>query len=463
MSEKKRFSKEKILLAIGLACVGAGILFNEWIAASFLSSDGTIEFTNKLMIRFAQAGAIGFGLVLIFLRKNKQALMNLGLSIFTLFLCLIMLEIGMRMIGYDGSTPRDEMPLFVENPHGTSSYRLQPDLHITRYVGDTHLVVRTNSLGMRWREVSVEKPEGKQRIAFVGDSFTFGMWADSVEHSFVGVFESNIDTSRYQVLNFGVPGYSLTDIKLQLEEEVLNFDPDIIFLMFYNGNDMRGTYLGNDKFDLRNGLVVWNDSVLQAKLPEHLMIEQGGAEPDRSSSISGIDDLFLYKILKNKIRSLNPPPAKPDTVFKVNENFMKGNEFWSMSKYPEIGETAKKATLETLEEIRELCESRGIALLIGTVPYKEQIYPEKEIGENYNLNFPQKHIEDYAREKDLPYIDLLPTLREYYRKHKTPLHFLNDTHYGNTGNYLMGDTLAIFFKNDVLNKRFSNPKLGKTN
>src|SRR2546427_822522 len=61
--------------------------------------------------------------------------------------------------------------------------------------------------------------------------------ADRVENTFVGIFDSLIDNKKYEVLNFGVPGYGLEDIELFLKEEVLSFKPDYLFLMTYNGND----------------------------------------------------------------------------------------------------------------------------------------------------------------------------------------------------------------------------------
>ncbi len=94
---------------------------------------------------------------------------------------------------------------------------------------------------MRWREVSKENTEGRRRVGFFGDSFTFGCWAEDVEHSLVGVFEKSVSPERWEVLNFGVGGYGFADIELQLEEEALEFDLFYAVLVSFNGNDFRDT------------------------------------------------------------------------------------------------------------------------------------------------------------------------------------------------------------------------------
>ncbi|MCJ7827590.1 hypothetical protein MUP65_00380, partial [Patescibacteria group bacterium] len=81
------------------------------------------------------------------------------------------------------------------------------------------IIIKTNSYGMHWREVSLTKSLEKKRIAFVGDSFTFGLWADRVENSFVGVFDSLLSSESFEVLNFGVNGYGLDDEELLIKEE----------------------------------------------------------------------------------------------------------------------------------------------------------------------------------------------------------------------------------------------------
>lgn len=105
--------------------------------------------------------------------------------------------------------------------------------------GDTRGIhVAVNSLGLRDDEIAVEKPAGTRRIAALGDSVTFG-WTVPGELSWPNQLESMLNTRdpvRYQVMNFGVGGYSTSDEAVVLRSKALPLDPDLI-LVAYHPND----------------------------------------------------------------------------------------------------------------------------------------------------------------------------------------------------------------------------------
>ena len=71
-----------------------------------------------------------------------------------------------------------------------------------------------NSAGIRGREVAVSKPDGVFRIAIIGDSISFGFHCRRDQ-----TYAARLDTllnrqaptgsPRFEVLNFGVPGYNI--------------------------------------------------------------------------------------------------------------------------------------------------------------------------------------------------------------------------------------------------------------
>lgn len=94
---------------------------------------------------------------------------------------------------------------------------------------------RTNRAGWRDREWSRAKPDGATRVAFVGDSFTFGVGADDGERftDWIRSHEPDVD-----VLNFGMNGYG-TDQQLRVvEREVLGYRPDVVVCVSYLANDL---------------------------------------------------------------------------------------------------------------------------------------------------------------------------------------------------------------------------------
>ena len=226
----KQFSKKerrisKSLTIVGLIFVLIGLIGNEWILARLVNDGGPFSFAGRLIVWIVDLVLVGLGVSLIYFRKNVRIQINLALLFWTLVVCLLIAEGVLSLTGFG---KQEELKLFRENPNRTGSYRLKPDLDITTEFRARLMTIRTNSHGMRWSEVSYDKPLETERIAFVGDSSTFGVWADKIENSFVGIFDPLMDSKKFEVLNFGVPGYGLMDMELQIKEQVLFFKPDYI-------------------------------------------------------------------------------------------------------------------------------------------------------------------------------------------------------------------------------------------
>jgi lysophospholipase L1-like esterase len=97
---------------------------------------------------------------------------------------------------------------------------------------DFEYPVRINRFGMRQKDVTLEKRPGVFRIAFMGDSFVWG----------IGVAEEERFTERVgalpgiEALNFGVSGYGPLQQYLLLDK-VKTFSPDLVVLVFCLNND----------------------------------------------------------------------------------------------------------------------------------------------------------------------------------------------------------------------------------
>lgn len=92
---------------------------------------------------------------------------------------------------------------------------------------------RISSAGLRDHEFSLAKPPGVFRIACIGDSITFGFGlpvADSYPKRLEGLLNvcCAAPGRRYEVMNFGVPGYNLKEIAETLRSRVLDYRPDFV-------------------------------------------------------------------------------------------------------------------------------------------------------------------------------------------------------------------------------------------
>ena len=123
-----------------------------------------------------------------------------------------------------------------------------------------------------------------------------------------------------------------------------------------------------------------------------------------------------------------------------------------MTEYPDVAERAKEVSLECLKRIHDTCKQNGVELFVVAVPFAEQIYARElrgtdRNGVSYDVSFPQKHIEAFAAEHGIPYLDLLPALRSYVReggKLYPTTH--SDQHFNREGDVLVGRLVFEFFR-----------------
>jgi lysophospholipase L1-like esterase len=105
--------------------------------------------------------------------------------------------------------------------------------------------LRISSAGLRDREFERPKPPGVFRIAAIGDSITYANgnarqngWAKRLEAMIAARAPSQ--GLRVEVLNFGIPGYDVTQVAERLRTVGLSFQPDVV-VYGYALNDPQGT------------------------------------------------------------------------------------------------------------------------------------------------------------------------------------------------------------------------------
>jgi hypothetical protein len=101
------------------------------------------------------------------------------------------------------------------------------------------LNIRINSAGFRGKEYEKETGPGVVRVVFLGDSDAFGLLLKQKE-TVPGCVERYLNdfssTNRFEVLNFGVPGYNTAQEFAVLKKKAVGFNPSIVVL-YYVLND----------------------------------------------------------------------------------------------------------------------------------------------------------------------------------------------------------------------------------
>jgi hypothetical protein len=149
-------------------------------------------------------------------------------------------EVGLRVFARLSSyIPKVDL---YDAPHYLLGRALLPGAAYLSRVGSIHV----NSLGFRGPEFTAAKPAGTYRIAAVGGSTTFGYYpaTSSDQAAYPAVLERLLNTAkpdsrvaRYEVINAGVPGYSLRSSLQNFSSRLLFFQPDML-IVYHATNDL---------------------------------------------------------------------------------------------------------------------------------------------------------------------------------------------------------------------------------
>ncbi|MFT5429894.1 MAG: lysophospholipase L1-like esterase [Myxococcota bacterium] len=107
--------------------------------------------------------------------------------------------------------------------------------------------VTISEQGLRDDVYPPQKPRGVRRVLCVGDSTTFG-WGVEQAETFCTRLSGHLPAG-WETINLGVPGYNSTQEVRRLERFGLQFQPDVVMILF-DGNDYESpiVYGGSDSW-----------------------------------------------------------------------------------------------------------------------------------------------------------------------------------------------------------------------
>ena len=398
------------------------------------------------VIGIAALGIVLLGLARLFAwlsgRNREWALRFAALSVSSA-VSVAALEVALRgherRLADRPPATADRLPLL--EPALGGGYRLRPRVQLDTEVPGYAVRISTNSHGMHWREVPVQPPAARERVAFLGDSFTFGCWVPRVEESFVGVFDRLVQADGLEALNFGVGGYGLADQRKLLEDRVLAFGPRYVVVVVFNGNDFRDTHLGLEKDRVVDGAAELDERVLRAKVPsrwrEGTTVMEPSVEPWPARALRRF---ATFRLAAPWLRMENlAVEFEPSTSFTAYS-------FWSRVPPAPVALDARETTLVALQEIERLAAARGARLAVVALPTREQVHARRLAGPGFDLRFPQEWIRVFARDRGIPYLDAMPVLRGRFERTNERLFVPGDTHLNARGHRLVGEAVAEWFR-----------------
>ncbi len=171
---------------------------------------------------------------------------KLCFALMSCVLLLLMAEAGLRFSGLfpmpDGLFLQDA----TDDRHLTDPvlfWRLNPGLTRKADDGGSWYTWRVNEQGFRADSATLRaKPPGVKRVLCLGDSIPFG-WGVDRERAYPARLAEKLRAAgtAVEVINAGVPGYSSYQVRLYLEQRLLDYAPDVVVVQVgvNDGNPVR--------------------------------------------------------------------------------------------------------------------------------------------------------------------------------------------------------------------------------
>lgn len=324
-------------------------------------------------------------------RRSLSAAANfLLVSVPTLAVCVLAVEVPLRMAGYGH--------LEIYEPHPAMFWRLKPNQ--TGLTKVDRKPFHINSHGTRGSEFQSAKPAGTVRIVSLGDSRTFG-WGLSDQETYSAVLETLLQKRlgvdrRVEVINAGVNAWSLPQMYAYFRHEGVTYKPD--YVVIGDGNGWTQFREEADPSFIRT--FMW--SVRLKNLLRRFAIYHYVIEVKLQSVYQRYRERFIPVDPKNDALYKDQQQRDPDRVFK--------------------------------EAIDHLCR---MALSEGVTPVVLYLPTRTELREKPTGVYEAKAA--IARELDIPFVDLTPLLKD----RRDPLYLDADSvHLNVAGNRIIADALA---------------------
>jgi hypothetical protein len=374
--------------------------------------------------------------------KKKLLLILVGL-----FFGLVIMEIGLRVIGY--TYPIWYMP----DPH--TGYSLRPDVE-GWYTREGQSYVRVNSAGLRDREHAKQKPPNTVRIAVLGDSFSEAMHVPQ-EDTFWWLMERKLKGcpafagKDVEVINFGVSGYGTAQELITLRQKVWDYQPDIVLLAFLTFNDiMDNSRALKDTeempyFVYRDGQLVLDDSFLTSRT--YLKLNSrwnrlGRWIRDRVRVFQAVHHAaFVYKSFMEARRARQVMEAQNAEAQKRQAQPAQAergsaprrptliNHWVYYEPQNQAWADAWRVTEGLIAQMNREVKERGVQFLVVVLDNDVQALPNPKSRENFmqaigvtDLSYPNRRVAEFCKSQGIEVADIAPAMQDYAERNNLYLH-----------------------------------------
>jgi hypothetical protein len=298
--------------------------------------------------------------------------------------------------------------------------------------------LRGNRLGYPGPDWTLTKQPGIRRIAALGDSFAVGPTVPFVSN-YLTLLESGLPST--EILNFGVAGTGPREYALILRHDVWKFQPDLVLVSIFVGNDITEELATPRQMDPRRSYLY-----LFLTRVYRLLREKG------DGALFGQRDAratLQPKRAPSPFSRLTAGRMSPATFLEVEQRRL---SVCGTDSLPTVEKKWQHALLH-LERLIDDCHRHRVPLACVLIPDEFQVNAEllRDVlsaiaiePDRVDLHLPQRRLLSFFAERDVPCLDLLPAfagVRDAY----TP----RDTHWNEKGNRIAADAIGGWLSRTV--------------
>lgn len=383
--------------------------------------------------------------------RGREWIAGLVLAIGGVVAALLMLELGVRMLHL--------VPDRFWEPDPLLGARLIPGSHgwWTQEEREFVIPVSINSQGQHDVERNPAKAPGTVRVLILGDSFAEALHVP-LGKGFPKVLERALNRNAggrpIEVINAGVSGYGTASETLYFESKGWRYEPDIVLLAFYPGNDIR-----NNSPTLEDAFkpVYGEDGRLDRVQPTKVAGEANRGWLGRSAAYRFLRQLVLVRQPGVGRVLVKLGLMRPEAIRAVVEDdgIPVGFGMYEVPT-PAVWSDAWQRTESLLDRLKRGVEERGARLAIAIVTAREQIYADswQEILQahpsmqqlRWDTSEPQHWVQQWCARRGVPCLDLADTFLRRASSDGPMLHYRHDGHWTEAGHELGGTLIAEFLQ-----------------
>lgn len=312
--------------------------------------------------------------------------------------------------------------------------------------------IHINAQGLRDVDHAYEKPTGVERVMLLGDSFIEALQvplADTIARRLQAALGQHVE-----VIGTGVSGYGTASELLFLRREGLRYDPDVVVLGFYPGNDVK-----NNSPTLEDTLRPVYDShgrLLRVEQPAGL---RGGLSQERKGWRAHLQSYQYIRQLILRHPGLAAPLHRLGLMRATGPRTAPERDgipvdYWVFAPQPD-GEwqLAWARTEGLLDEMRATLAEAHKHFIVMLIPTRYEVYPDSwqqtiavypaMRNRTWDPTAPRERMLAWCQAHAVSCLDLYPAFRAAAGG-AAPLYFHHDGHWTAAGHAVAAKGLAEF-------------------